>query len=270
MPAADETFLLGLLQGPAELLPVSSSAHVGLLLWWRHPSLAGSARKEVEVALHAGTALALALERRPIRWGFLVASSTPPALAGLAFERVIEARLGTPPTVAVGLVAGAAAMVLADRVPPRRAEAGVLDGLVLGLAQALALIPGVSRSGATRAAARARGFDRERAAELSREVALPVLAGAAALKGVRLVARRPPAGVVRSLAAGAAGAAVSSWLALRLERVARPPLAVFALYRVALAGGVVAAWRARRASGGTERSAGPTADSISSTSRASA
>ena len=249
MPAADETFLLGLLQGPAELLPVSSSAHVGLLLWWRHPSLEGSARKEIEVALHAGTALALALERRPVRWGFLVAATAPAALAGLAFERVVETRLGTPPTVAAGLLAGAAAMALADRVPARRTEAGMVDGLVLGLAQALALIPGVSRSGATRAAARLRGFDRARSAELSREVALPVLAGAAALKGARVVARRPPAATVRALAAGAGGAAVSSWAALRFERFARPPLAVFAWYRVVVAGVVVAGWRARRTSG---------------------
>ena len=189
MPAADETFLLGLLQGPAELLPISSSAHVGLLLQRRHPSLPGAARKEIEVALHAGTAIALALERPPIRWRFLTAATVPPALAGLVFERFVEERLGTPPTVAAGLVAGAVAMVAADRTPARRTEPDVIDGAALGVAQALALIPGVSRSGATRSAARARGFGRREAAELSRAVALPVLAGAAALKGARLIAR---------------------------------------------------------------------------------
>jgi undecaprenyl-diphosphatase len=250
MPAADETFLLGLLQGPAELLPISSSAHVGLLPWalgWEHASLPAAERKEVEVALHAGTALVLALERRPLRWGFLVAATLPPALAGLAFERVVEERLGTPVTVALGLVAGAAAMVAADRVPVRRTEPDLVDGLVLGLAQALALIPGVSRSGATRAAARARGFGRADAAELSREVALPVLAGATALKGARLVTRRPPAATVRVLAAGAGAAALSTWAALRAERAAADaPLAAFAAYRVALAAAIVAVWRARR------------------------
>ena len=96
MPAADETFLAGLLQGPAELLPISSSAHVGLLLQWRHPTLQGAARKENEVALHAGTAMALAIARPPVRWRFLAAASLPPALAGLAFERFVEERLGTP------------------------------------------------------------------------------------------------------------------------------------------------------------------------------
>jgi undecaprenyl-diphosphatase len=258
-PSVLETVALGLIQGPAELLPISSSAHVGLIPWalgWRHAELPGAVRKEVEVALHAGTALALAAARAPVRrgarsparLGMLAAASAPPAIAGLAFERVVEARLGTPRTVAVGLVAGAVAMVAADRVPGRRgaAEAGVADGAWLGVAQALALVPGVSRSGATRALARARGFDRPAAAALSREVALPVLAGAAALKGLRLARRRPGAATVRALTAGAAAAALSTAAAARLERD-DTPLAAWAAYRVALAGTVCLAQRARRA-----------------------
>jgi undecaprenyl-diphosphatase len=254
MPAAEprvvETVALGLLHGAAELLPVSSSAHVGLLPWvlgWDHAALPGAARKEVEVALHAGTALVLALEGRRPRWALLAAATAPPALAGLAFERAIEARLGTPPTVAFGLVAGAAAMALADRVPARRTEPDVVDGLVLGVAQALALIPGVSRSGATRAAARARGFGRADAAALSREVALPVLAGATALKAWRLASRRPSRATLGALGAGAAASAASTWAALRVER--SPPLVVFAAYRVVVATAILAAWRARRTSG---------------------
>jgi undecaprenyl-diphosphatase len=236
-----EAVALGLLQGPAELLPISSSAHVGLLL---PRDLDPAARKEFEVALHLGTAITLALTTRSApRLPLLAAATAPPALAGLAFERVVEERLGTPLTVAAGLVAGAAAMVAADRAPERRAagDAGVADGVRLGLAQALALIPGVSRSGATRAVARARGFDRRAAAELSREVALPVLAGAAVLKGVRLAERRPDAGTARMLAAGAAAAAVSTYGALRAERAlaADAPLAVWAAYRTALAAVIV-------------------------------
>jgi undecaprenyl-diphosphatase len=234
-----ETVALGLVQGPVELLPVSSSAHVGLLL---RRDLPPAARKEVEVALHLGTAVALALsERRPPQWGLLVAATAPPALAGLVFERVVEERLGTPPTVAAGLLLGAAAMVAADRVPPRRAKPDLVDGIVLGLAQAVALVPGVSRSGATRAAARARGFDRRAAADLSREVALPVLAGAAALKGYRLARRRPPGSTIRALACGAAAAALSTYGALRAERAlaADTPLAVWAAYRAVLAVGIV-------------------------------
>src|SRR5215213_2592296 len=145
-----EAIALGLLQGPAELLPISSSAHVGLAL--DRLGVCGAERKEFEVALHAGTAVALALlDRRPLRWRPLIAATAPPALAGLAFERPIERRLGTPLSIAAGLVLGSAAMVVADRTPPSRATAGGVDGAWLGCAQALALVPGVSRAGATRA-----------------------------------------------------------------------------------------------------------------------
>ena len=234
---------LGLLQGPTELLPISSSAHVGLLI---PRDLTPEARKEIEVALHLGTALALTTRSAP-RLGLLAAATAPPALAGFAFERVIEERLGTPPTIAFGLLMGAAAMVVADRVPARRAEPDLVDGLVLGLAQAAALFPGVSRSGATRAAARARGFDRRDAAELSREVALPVLAGAAVLKGYRLARRRPAADELRTLAASAVAAALSTAGALRAERAlaADAPLAVWAGYRAVLAAVILGAWRHR-------------------------
>jgi undecaprenyl-diphosphatase len=247
-PALIETVLLGLLQGPAELLPVSSSAHVGLLPWalgWRHAALPGEVRKEVEVALHAGTALALGRPRVPL--GVLAAATLPPALAGLAFERAVESRLGTPRMIAFGLLAGSAALVLADRAPVRRTAPGLVDGLCLGLAQAVALVPGVSRSGATRAAARARGFSRRDAAALSREVALPVLAGASVLKGARLAERRPTPPTLRALAAGTLAAALSTRAALRIERTraADAPLAAWAAYRTALAVTILAACQDR-------------------------
>jgi undecaprenyl-diphosphatase len=242
-PRLSETVALGLLQGPAELLPISSSAHVGLLPWalgWRHARLPGAVRKEVEVALHAGTAAAL-VARPDVRSLVLAAATAPPALCGLLFEGVVEDRFGTPRSVAFGLVAGSAAMLLADRVPERRAaaSAGVVDGAVLGVAQALALVPGVSRSGATRAAARFRGFTRADAAALSREVAVPVLVGAATLKGVRVARRRPSGATLRALAAGACAAALSTRAALRLERGADTPLGVWAAYRLALAAAIV-------------------------------
>jgi undecaprenyl-diphosphatase len=246
-PRLIETLALGLVQGPAELLPISSSAHVGLLLRWSHAALPGEMRKEVEVALHAGTALGLGRPRAPL--GVLAAATIPPAVAGLVFERVVEERLGTPRSIAFGLVAGSAAMVLADRAPQRRAagSATVIDGVALGLAQAFALSPGVSRSGATRAAARARGFTRPDAALLSRDVALPVLAGATALKGFRLARRRPSRATVRALTAGAAVAAISTRAAMRLERsgAADAPLAVWAAYRTALAATILAACQDR-------------------------
>jgi undecaprenyl-diphosphatase len=234
-----EAIALGLLQGPAELLPISSSAHVGLAL--DRLGVEGAARKEFEVALHAGSALALITPRR-LRWEFLFAATAPPAVAGLAFERVIEERLGTPRSIGLGLVAGSIAMLLADRTPPHRRSSNWVDGAWLGAAQAAALIPGVSRSGATRAAARLRGFDREAAAELSREVALPVLAGATALKGARLIARRPGRETVALLALGAAAATLSTAATLRVRESALKPWAV---YRLALAVVIVCQDRGR-------------------------
>lgn len=249
-----ETVVLGLLQGPAELLPISSSAHAELIPWmlgWRQAQLPDHQRKEVEVALHAGTAVALAVAQRRSaarRGGFLALATAPPALAGLAWERAIEARLGTPGSIAAGLLAGSAALVLADRAPALRsaAEAGTADALCLGVAQMCALMPGVSRSGATRAAARARGFEPAGAAALSREVALPILVGATLLKGVRVARRRPAPDTLRALGAGAGAAALSTLAAIRLEREARVPLGVWAAYRSALAVAVLVVRHNRR------------------------
>ena len=239
-----EALLLGLLHGPAELVPVSSSGHATALPWllgWEVAGWDGARRKELEVALHAGTAAALVLILRPpLRPGLLAAAVVPPGLAGLLLERRIEERLGTPATLAAGLLAGAAALVLADRAPEVRgaADAGVRDGLWLGLAQAAALVPGVSRSGATLAAARARGFGRADASRLSWEVALPVLLGATALKGARAAGA---AGGRAPLAVGAVGAFASTLAtagAIGIER--RRPLWPWAAWRAALAGVILA------------------------------
>jgi undecaprenyl-diphosphatase len=240
---------LGILQGPAELLPVSSSAHITLVPWllgWPYAELDGELRKAFEVALHAGTAAALVIALRHEIPGFswrraeLVALSfAPPAVIGKRYERPIEERLGTPGTIAAGLAAGSVAMLLADRSPQRRRreDAGSLDAVLLGLAQACALMPGVSRNGATLAAARARGFTREDANALSRHVALPIILGATALKGTRLLRRGVPPPLRRAFAAGAASAFVSTlgstWLIRQVER--DRSLAPYAAYRLALA-----------------------------------
>ncbi|MCW3064109.1 MAG: Bacitracin resistance protein BacA, partial [Solirubrobacterales bacterium] len=205
-----EAVALGLLHGPTELLPVSSSGHVTLVPWllrWRYPALEGELRKSFEVALHAGTAAALLIALRDevgeaardfdLRRARLVACSfLPPAVVAFALERPIERRLGRPGSIAAGLIAGSLAMLAVDRRPQTRvrAEAGAVDALLLGLAQASALVPGVSRNGATLVAARARGFTREDANALSRHAALPIIVAASVLKGARLRARGLPRG----------------------------------------------------------------------------
>ncbi len=250
--------VLGVLQGPTELLPVSSSGHSSLIPWlarWPYAVAEPELRKSFEVALHAGSGLALAIalrkelidatlkmDRRHV--SVVALSLAPPTIAGYSLERFVERRLGGPRTIAAGLVAGALAMALADgwgsrRTPSRaREDAGARDGLALGLAQAAALIPGVSRSGATLTAARARGFDRDAATSLSWHAALPVVLGASALKGYRLARHGIPGETGALLAAGGSSAFLSTLLAARLlgrDRHAGRSLRPYALYRCVLA-----------------------------------
>jgi undecaprenyl-diphosphatase len=252
-----QAIALGALHGPAELLPISSSGHVALIPWllgWEYGRLDDELRKSFEVVLHAGTAAALLITlRREVsdavwdldlrRTSLIALSFAPPALVGYTLERPIERHLGTPPTIAAGLVAGSVAMALADRAPQARRhdEATATDALSLGLAQTLALIPGVSRNGATLAAARLRGFARRDANRLSRHVALPVIAGATLLKSIRLQRRGLPPGSLAPFAAGAGAAFVSTlgstWLIRQVER--DRSLLPYAVYRVALAGAVL-------------------------------
>jgi undecaprenyl-diphosphatase len=245
-------------QGPTELLPVSSSAHLALIPWaldWRLDDADPEARKSFEVALHAGTAAALLIGQRRLiaaelsafdlrRAAVVVLSFLPPAVAGYLLERPIERRLGGPGGIAAGLAAGAVAMVAADRRPQRRGrgDAGATDGLALGLAQALALIPGVSRNGATLTAARVREFDREQANLLSRTVALPIILGATALKGTRLRRRGVAAGLRRAMGAGVAASFASTLASQRLIALVERDRALwpYAAYRLALATAVAA------------------------------
>ncbi|HEX3510126.1 MAG TPA: undecaprenyl-diphosphate phosphatase [Solirubrobacteraceae bacterium] len=240
--------VLGLAQGPAELMPISSSAHTALIAsvaGWPYAELDPGTRKSFEVALHAGAGLALlgALgpELRGAARGLgrsgicaFALAVVPPALAGALLRGPVERRLGGPRSTAAGLLAGSAAMVLADtrrRIRPERtcADARAHDWLALGVAQALALVPGVSRSGATLSAARARGFGRGPARSLSLAVALPLLLGAGAAE----VGRGRRAGELAALTGGSAAFA-STLLSARVLRGAQR-LLPYALYRAALA-----------------------------------
>jgi undecaprenyl-diphosphatase len=253
--------LLGALHGPAELLPISSSAHVALVPWlagWRYGELDGPTRKTFEVALHAGTATALLialraevaevasqLDRR--RLAIAALTALPAAAVGLPLRGAVERRLGTPGTIAAALAAGAVAMALADRAPRdrRHEEAGAADGLWLGVGQACALVPGVSRTAATLVAARLRGFDRPDAGRLSRHAALPVIAGAGGLEGLRLARAGLPAGTAAAFAAGTAAAFASTLASARIVRAVERDgsLLPYAAYRAGLAAIV---WRRLR------------------------
>jgi undecaprenyl-diphosphatase len=279
-----QALLLGLAHGPGELLPISSSAHTTLVPWllgWRYAELEPRLRKSFEVALHLGTAIALvsrppwhsdgALRRgsssseesgawpRPI---VLAGALAPPALVGFALGERIERQLGTPGTIAAGLVAGTVAMALPElcssgrraacgrqdaRGPGkvgrgRRAEqAEARDGLALGTAQALALVPGLSRSGLAGAAARSRGFGRLQADRLGWQVGLPVIGGAALLQSARLLRRGVRREERAALAVGAIGALLSTRACVRLldARTRTRLLPATIVYRAALAALVI-------------------------------
>ena len=257
--------VLGAVQGPTELLPVSSSAHLTLIPWlagWQAPERDPELQKSFEVALHAGAAGALLVGQRRViaeelgsfdarKAAVLALSFLPPAIFGLALERPIERRLGGPLSTALGLLAGAAGMVVADRRPQvlDRGDATPADGLALGLAQAAALVPGVSRNGATLTAARCRGFTRQHANMLSRTVALPVIVGAALLKGIRLRSRGVPAGERAAFVAGTATSFASTLGSQALIRLVERDSALwpYAAYRSGLAATVLAkVWLGRR------------------------
>jgi undecaprenyl-diphosphatase len=256
---------LGALQGPTELLPVSSSGHlvvVPSLLGWPYAKLDPELRKSFEVALHAGTAVALLIGLReevseyvrefgPRNLVTLAFSFAPAAIVAHRYERVIERRLSEPLPVALGLAVGSIAMALADGRPQQRTreQTRLRDAVVIGLAQACALAPGVSRNGATLTAARLLGFRRRDANVISRQIALPMIVGAAVLKGARLAARRDlPPGTLPAMGIGAAAAFGSTLVSMRLITMLERSrsLLPYAGYRVLLAGTVLARLRRQR------------------------
>jgi undecaprenyl-diphosphatase len=232
---------------------VSSSGHLALvpsLLGWRLEELDPELRKSFEVALHAGTAAALAIALRDEvasvlreldarRLLGIAQTLLPAAAAALLFERGIEERLGSPRSVAVAQLIAGVTLALADLAPEERPieAAGPLEHLLIGCAQAVALVPGVSRNGATLTAARLLRFERPAASVLSRHAALPVIAGATALKGLRLARRGLPRELRGAFAAGAGAAFASTLASRRLIRVmdGARSYVPFAAYRVALA-----------------------------------
>jgi undecaprenyl-diphosphatase len=271
----DEIFqavVLGVVQGLTEFLPVSSSGHlivVPALLGWDDPFIESLA---FSVMLHVATLLALlvyfrqdwarlipaglaALRDRSFRgdpdrrlaW-LLAASTVPAVIVGLLLDDVIESAFREPRLVAMTLVVGAVILWLADRLGSRnRPITGVTFPIALGIgaAQALALVPGVSRSGISISAGLFAGLDREAAARFAFLMATPITAGAglweirkivAGEAGVELPLVPLFAGMVASLLAGLAA------ISLLLRYLRSHGTGVFVAYRIALAALVVVAW----------------------------
>jgi undecaprenyl-diphosphatase len=186
--------LLGIVQGLTEFLPVSSTAHLILVsdLLKLDPARFGLS---FNVALHLGTALAVLLYfaqtwiglvadlfRGRWRMPALIALGTAPAaIAGVLFQSAIERELRGPLVIAAGLVVGSVIFVVAEAIAQRRRammDLGATDAIVIGIAQAIALIPGISRSGITISAGLVRELRREDATRFAFLLATPVIIGA--------------------------------------------------------------------------------------------
>lgn len=256
-----QAIVLGIVQGLTEFLPVSSSGHLILTRWllgW--DGGAASVEKAFDVAVHVGTLVGAsvylradlarlargalsrlrpAAERQPeerLPW-LLVAATIPAAVTGAVLESTITNRLGAPWLVGLMLILGSALLFAADRLPERRTldQLDARHALLVGAAQAIALQPGVSRSGATLTAARALGYERDAAARLSFLMSMPLIAGAGAYELLKLRGEGPlPDGFATTVAVGIAAAAVTSLLAvwLVLTVVRRRSFTPFVIYRV--------------------------------------
>ena len=235
--------VLGLVQGAAEFLPVSSSGHLALLQAF-FPALAPEEGLLFDVLLHLGTLVSLgAVYRRELGellravlslprrgggrpegrhlLGLLLLGTLPLGLA-LPLRDWIEARCGDPRTIGAALLCSGAMLYISDKVIPGRkglSAAGALQALPVGLAQALAALPGISRSGSTITAGVLSGLSRAEAVRYSFLLPFPAVLGACAVK----LAEALRAGFDRELLlpalAGACAAALSGLLAIRLVRL---------------------------------------------------
>jgi undecaprenyl-diphosphatase len=265
-----QAFTLGIVQGLTELLPISSSGHLIIVPWlgdWRYLEENPDFNKTFDVALHLGTLVAVvayfwsdilrlvaawfrSVRRRVIEtaderiaWVVFVAS-IPAAIAGAAGADSIEKHLGDPWLIAINLAVFGVLLWLADRsAQTRRLDGiGLWSALGIGTAQALALMPGVSRSGITITAGRFLKLDRDSAARLSFLLLVPIVFGAVLFKGLTdVVFGSLPSGSIGPFLVGTIAAAGAGLIAidLLLGYVRRHDYSIFVIYRLCLAAAIL-------------------------------
>jgi undecaprenyl-diphosphatase len=261
-----QALILGIVQGLCEFLPISSSGHLILVPWllgWNFFQLHPDLNKTFDVALHLGTFIAAlvyfwrqivvilrawvaSLRTRRIettdeRLAWLLLISTIPAgLVGVAFESFVEDQLGKPYLICIMMMAFALVMLLADRTA--RLNKSMADlrwphALGIGVAQAIALSPGVSRSGITMVTGLFMGLDREATARYSFLLSVPVVGGAALLKLAQLAKDGMPAHMAQPFVVGVIAAALSGlaaiWFVLSYLRT--HTFTIFIVYRLVVA-----------------------------------
>lgn len=259
--------VLGLVQGLSEFLPISSSAHLLFVPWllgWDDFSGAGgmSLKQSFDVALHLGTFVAvLGYFRKDVKsyvvegtklvftrtkpvttdgrlaWLFVLAT-IPAAAIGAIFEDQIGTALGSPLIIALSLIGFGILLGVADRaVGTRKVEDFRMpDSLKVGMAQALALNPGTSRSGITMTAARWIGFDRDAAVRISFVMSLPVIFGAVVFKMLKMFSEGGYEELLVPLAVGIVTSCISGLVAVwgTIKLVSTRNLMPFVIYRIAV------------------------------------
>lgn len=265
--------LLGIIQGLTEFLPVSSSAHLILaraFFGWNSDQF-GLA---FDVACHVGTLVAVlvyfwpdvlamirALPRLgtlrsarpdPYAWLILliVIGTLPAVVVALLFGKALEEGLRRPDVAGIMLAVVALAFFAVERYGAKRrtsASLGVVDAVIIGCAQSVALVPGVSRSGSTIAASMALGMRRDEAARFVFLLGIPAILAAAVKEGAPFLRHGLPPGEASLFLAGMVSSALVGYLAVRffIRYVSRHSLAAFAWYRLALAAAVLVWWVTR-------------------------
>jgi undecaprenyl-diphosphatase len=267
-----QAIVLAIVQGLTEFLPVSSTAHLALVPWllgWKDPGLT------FDVALHAGTLLAVLayfwrywvemaalalggkwggavaevearghsaradLRQNPRLLWYLMVATIPAAFAGWRFEHAAEEQLRSPVVIGTALIVVGLAMWAGDWLGRRERDlghVGLLDSFLVGLAQALAVIPGVSRSGVTMTAGLFRRMKRETAARFSFLLSTPIIAGAALKKGLEIRHTGLPHDMHLPFLFGAVVSALVGYLviAVLIRYLERHTFRVFVIYRLAL------------------------------------
>ena len=265
-----QAIILGIVQGLTEFLPISSSGHLLLVPWlfnWHFLLENPDLNKTFDVALHLGTFVAVVLyfwreivrlvgawvrsisgrslaePEAKLAW-LLIVSTIPAALVGVLLEDFITNTLGKPWMIGVAMIVFAGFMYLVDHVAKLDRDLETLtwlDALLIGVAQSLALLPGVSRSGITMMTGLLVRLDRESAARYSFLMSIPVIGGAAVFKGLEVATDGLPAGTATPFLVGMVTAALSGIAAIwfTLAYLKRHNFNLFVVYRIVVGVGVL-------------------------------
>jgi len=244
--------MLGIVQGLTEFIPVSSTAHLILFPWFFNWS--GQVDTlTFDIALHAGTLAALVFcfwrdwinlaMRRQRLLGLIILASIPAGIAGFFLNDIAEHSLRDPLLISIMLVSVGVLMLISEKVYKHKEleETGLKDAIIIGIAQAFAIIPGVSRSGITISAGLFRGFEREAAARFSFLLATPIIAGATLLHLQKALNGHAHYDF-EIFAVGIISSFITGFIAIKflLSFLKRYPLNIFVYYRFALSAVIIA------------------------------